>query len=166
MHKNTGYMRIIITLITALLLVSCSNNKGKQFPDFTATTLEGKTIDPAALEGKTVVVKIWATWCGDCIREIDELNTLVDKYKGDTSVVFLAITDDSYQKIEKFIEKKPFNYQHITDSKDLKLLFQRGIIKEIPEHLVIDKQGNIIADISGPQSGIADMLESKIEETK
>ena len=82
------------------------------------------------------------------------------------SVVFLAITDDSYQKIEKFIEKKPFNYQHITDSKDLKLLFQRGIIKEIPEHLVIDKQGNIIADISGPQSGITDMLESKIEETK
>lgn len=135
-------------------------------PEFTATTLNGNTINPANLKGKIVVLEIWATWCGTCVLEIPELNSLVEKYKNDTSIVFLAITDDSKTKIEKFLSDRPFAYQQIVDAKNLKNIFQPGISKEIPKHIVVDRNSKIILDISGGSDTIAQQLANTIEQLK
>ena len=160
-------MKKITLLLSIALLWGCtSNNTGKKMPAFSSQTIDNKMINTEELEGKIVILKIWATWCGMCITEIPQLNQLVEKYKDDSEVVFIAITDDSEEKIKSFLQRKPFNYQHIVNSKDLKLLFQRGLIKEIPEHLVIDQKGNVIADVSGQINDIASFLDRHIQELK
>ena len=157
--------RIFLLAILATL-IGCSNNTGNKLPEFTAVTLSGKTISSSELKGKIVVMKIWATWCGPCIIEIPSLNNLVEKYKNDSSIVFIAITDDSKEKIEKFLADRPFSYQQIVDAKNLKLLFQPGLRKEIPKHMIVDRDMNIVLDVSGESSTISELLSNKIEQLK
>ncbi len=159
-------IKIILFIALPFLFLSCSDNTGTKLPDFTATTLTGKVIHSKDLKGKVIVLKIWATWCGSCVVEIPQLNSLVEKYKNDSTIVFLAITDDSKTKIEKFLLDRPFAYQHIVDAKVLKNIFQPGLSKEIPQHIVVDKALNIVFDVSGESSTIAEQLSAKIEQLK
>ena len=160
-------MKYFSALFLSFFLFSCwNNNQGDPLPHFNATTLDGKTISTEKLKGKIVVIKVWATWCGSCLAEMPELNELIQKYKSDTNVVFLAITDDSKEKVLKLLERIPSNYQQITDAKDIKLLFQPGPYKEIPKHLVADKQGNIVFDEAGEIPNIAHILSQQIDALK
>ncbi len=158
--------RWAIYLAFVLIIVGCSDNTGTKLPVFTATTLSGDTIRSEDLKGKIVVLKVWATWCGPCIIEIPSLNDLVDKYKGDSSIVFIAITDDTKEKIKGFLIDRPFSYQQIVDAKELKLLFQPGLRKEIPKHMIVDRDMNIVLDLSGSNSNIFETLSAKIDQLK
>ncbi len=153
-------------LIVSLLFVSCQSNNNKKLPEFSKKTLSGKTISNKNLIGKTVVVKVWATWCGSCIAEIPALNELVAKYKSDTNIVFLSITDDKEEKIKSFLDKNTFNYEHITDSKSLKGKFYTGFIQEIPKHLVINPKGDIVYESSGEIENINTVLGQVISNIK
>lgn len=159
-------MRALIYVSLIFLMLSCSDNTGNKLPAFTAYTLSGKKIDTKHLAGKIVVIKIWATWCGSCVKEIPDLNALVEKYKNDSSIVFLSITEDNREKIELFLTKRPFAYEHITDAKKLQDRFYGGLSQEIPKHLVVDKNGNIVFDKSGELPNIALLLSTKIDEIK
>jgi thiol-disulfide isomerase/thioredoxin len=159
-------LKYSIGVLVFFLMLGCSDNSGKKLPEFNARTLSGKTIHSSELKGKIVVLKVWATWCGSCVKEIPQLNALVERYKYDSSIVFIAITDDSKEVIERFLVKRPFDYQHIADAKALKDIFQPGIRKEIPKHMVVDRNMNIVLDISGESATIAQMLSDKIEQLK
>ena len=158
--------KVVVLLAFILIICGCSDNTGDKLPEFTATTLSGKTINSKDLKGKVVVLKIWATWCGSCITEIPQLNELVEKYKNDSSIVFIAITDDKKEKIERFLVDRPFSYQQITDAATLKNIFQPGLSKEIPKHIVVDKNSTIVFDASGGAPNIGDIIATKIEQLK
>ncbi|WP_412061260.1 TlpA family protein disulfide reductase [Rubrivirga sp. IMCC45206] len=53
----------------------------------------GQPVDLAGLRGRTVVVDLWATWCGPCIAEIPHLQALVADY-GDR-IAFVSINVDA-----------------------------------------------------------------------
>ncbi|MFI5348676.1 MAG: TlpA family protein disulfide reductase [Elusimicrobiota bacterium] len=55
----------------------------------------------ADLKGKVVYLDFWATWCAPCVAGIPHANQLVDALKGEP-VVFLSVTDESAETIEKF----------------------------------------------------------------
>jgi peroxiredoxin len=159
-------LRLLCVNVLIFLVSSCSNNAGKKAPVFTANALSGKKIDANYLKNKTVVLKIWATWCGSCVKEIPELNALVEKYKADTTVVFISITDDKRDKIELFLKKRPFAYEHLTDAQEIKNLFYGGLRQEIPKHMIVDKNGFVVFDQSGEINNIAAVLSSKIDQVK
>jgi len=57
------------------------------------TTLDGKTIDLAALRGKVVLVNYWATWCAPCREEMPTLSAFYRAYH-DRGLELIAISVD------------------------------------------------------------------------
>ena len=40
-----------------------------------------KTLTNADLEGEVVMIDFWATWCGPCLRELPEIQKLVESFQ-------------------------------------------------------------------------------------
>jgi thiol-disulfide isomerase/thioredoxin len=87
---------------------------GKPSPDFTLTLLDGpgktKTVTKAELAGKVVVIDFWATWCGPCMKELPEIQKLIDSFANtDKNVLVVALSQDSQpaeiSEVRKLIEK-------------------------------------------------------------
>jgi len=51
----------------------------------------------------TLVINLWATWCGPCQKEIPKLNELVNKYENENTL-FLAITDEKEDDVLDWID--------------------------------------------------------------
>jgi thiol-disulfide isomerase/thioredoxin len=67
----------------------------------------GRTLDPATLRGKPVLVNLWATWCAPCIAELPTLDRLAltraDRLK------VLAVSQDmasSAGKVAPFLKER------------------------------------------------------------
>jgi thiol-disulfide isomerase/thioredoxin len=59
-------------------------------------TLDGRTIDAAALQGRAVVLNFWAPWCPPCVREMPELDRFARSAAAkDTLVIGLAIDEEA-----------------------------------------------------------------------
>lgn len=147
-------MKKIAALFTLILAsISCSNAQPKAF---STDTLEGVLTNPEgkevsfqgilkAHEGKTVLIEIWASWCGDCVKampkvkEIQAENPTVD-------YVFISM-DKSLDKWKAGIEKhavKGDNYW-VNDANGMKGSFGKSIdLDWIPRYIVINKKGEVV----------------------
>ena len=66
---------------------------GAEAPDFVLKSLSGKNLRLSEYRGDVVMVSFWATWCGDCRAQLDELGALRDRYQ-DAGVELLAVSLD------------------------------------------------------------------------
>lgn len=115
---------------------------GNQFPEFKATTLDGKLVTNADLKNKVVLVNLWFIGCAPCIKELPMLIELTEKYKH-TDFVLLSFSTDNKTNLEPFIEKKKINYLVVDDAKEL---IENGLMMQFgyPTNIVINKTGAII----------------------
>lgn len=129
-------------------------------PAFKVTALDGKKYELSTLKGKVVVLNFWGIGCAPCVREIPSLNQLPKRYKG-KNVVFLAITTDDKDSLQPFLVKHPFDYQ-VVDSGSKPT--QAYGVDSLPQHVVIDKQGRIVARLSGGTDSRHEDLQPLIDE--
>ncbi len=161
LQKLTSFM-----MLAFVFLSSCSKKSVYPLNDFEAKTLNGSLIKTQELRGKIIVISLWATWCGPCLKEIPQLNKLASKFENDNEVVFLAITDDSSDKIKKFLTKRVHKYTHITGAKQLFKDLHQGVINTIPTNIIIDKKGNIQYYSEVVPPNISEVLADKIRNLK
>src|SRR5580765_3491470 len=53
---------------------------GSHLPVFDVRDLQGNNVSSQNLQGKVVLIDIWATWCQPCRKEMPGYQTLLDKY--------------------------------------------------------------------------------------
>ena len=155
------------TLLTFCLigLFACESPESNMIPDFNYKTLDGRNISRNDLKNKATVICVWATWCGDCIREIPELNELVEKYKDNSDVKFIAFSDEDETTVNKSLKRFPFSFQHIVDSKAYSDKLKTGLVKHFPQVLVIDKELNVVFEVTENKTKIFSTLDSHIQKT-
>lgn len=148
-------MKVILLLILFNLSLSAQKREFFTFPDlenkigthFPIENYEkqnGENFRSEYLKGKTTLINFWSTTCEPCLKELPYLNKLKEML-GDRAN-FIAITFDSKEKVDKFLAKREFNYQHITNSGgQLKSYFP---VLRNPMSFITDKNGNII-EITG-----------------
>ena len=113
--------------------------KGKMFPLIKVISLNGDSISIKSFVDKYVVINWWATTCGPCRQEIPGLNTLVEKYKTNSNVVFLAIALNKKEDLEYYLKLKEFKYRQALGDKETAKLFGESF----PKNIIVNPQGKI-----------------------
>lgn len=97
--------------------VQIATGEGKPFADFSAE-YEGKVtkLSDYVGKGKYVLVDFWASWCGPCKREIPNLISVYEKFKGDRFEVLGVATWDKPEDTKKSIEQLGIPYPQILNA--------------------------------------------------
>ncbi|GGI23171.1 TlpA family protein disulfide reductase [Pedobacter mendelii] len=114
---------------------------GKTLSDFRGQKLNGKSFSKQDLNNQIVLINFWFEECPPCVKEIPELNKLVDKYENQ-GIRFIAITYDLPNRAKKFKKKVGYKYEVIclTHDEIRKLNINHGF----PSNVLIGKNGKII----------------------
>jgi len=157
--------KILVFLVAMAMLLSCSN-EGDKLPVFDFTTVDGNSISAKDLAGKITVINVWATWCGNCINELGQLNQLADRYQNDDKVVFLGLADEKPEKIQAFLARRPFNYTLVPNGKELTDALQTRLVKTYPQHLVLGPDLTIAYEATGELGDAVGILSAEIEKLR
>ncbi len=114
-------------------------------PAISGMTLSGKNF--TFTKGSVAVVNVWASWCSPCRAEEPTLSALSQKY---SDVQFIGIlTRDNPVNAEAFNRKRGTPYPTLIDDSIL-IGFRKSLpANAIPTTVVIDRDGNVAARISG-----------------
>jgi len=113
--------------------------------------------------GKLRLVNVWATWCGACVLELDELVAINRMYRGrDFEMITIsADSPDRKEKALKFLKQKQSSCKNYLFESDDKYLLMESVDEEslggIPYTLLIKPGGEIIYR----RLGLIDPLELK-----
>ena len=124
-------------------------------PDFSAVTLDGKTVTSKQLAGMACIVNFFASWCPPCRAEIPDMVALQSKY-GRQGFTFIGVAvNETEPAISAFVSKNKINYPVVMVDDKLKDSFSAyvaGGLSAIPTSFVINSSGRITQVITGARS--------------
>lgn len=114
-------------------------NLAGQYIDVTT----GDAFDLASLEGKTVVLDFWTTWCAPCLAEIPTLNAFQDQL-GSDEVLLVSICSDaseySTEELRTFVEEHGIEFIALADKSEASLTEQFDV-NTFPTKKLVNPQG-------------------------
>lgn len=141
----------IVILLIAITTLSCSE---AQKTAFSKEALSEKLLatdgNQVAFQdilnnykGKTVIIEVWASWCGDCVKAMPKMKEL-QANNPDVAYVFISM-DKTSEKWKLGIEKHELKGNHFMANDGMEGAFGKAInLDWIPRYIVIDKTGKIV----------------------
>ena len=122
-------------------------------PEIYGITPEGDSLLLSDLKGNVVYIKVWATWCGPCIKSFPDWNKLQQEFADNDNVVFLCISvDNDIEKWRDMVSSRQLSGINVnTNSKRIR---DDYLIPGIPRYILIDQNGFVVdAKASSPSEG-------------
>jgi peroxiredoxin len=117
---------------------------GQTAPDFELTDSTGKTAKLSEYRGKVVVLNFWATWCGPCKVEMPWFMDFERKYKDKGfAVLGVAMDEDGWQSVRPYLRDNKIDFRVLMFTEKVAELY--GGVEDLPQTLVLDQKGKVIA---------------------
>lgn len=146
-RANLRLFQYISILIISIGLLSCSKQSSSEDSTFRdklkLVSLKGEPIDVSRFENKVVILNLWATWCGPCIREMPDLEKMQKELPDD--IVLILASDEEPDRINRFLESNSFDLEFLRLNSSLESL---GVYS-LPTTFVINRNGELIETLVG-----------------
>jgi thiol-disulfide isomerase/thioredoxin len=159
-------MKKIVLAFSLLLCLAATTFAQSKAPSVIVQTPDGQKVDfkTKIIPGKINVVSFWATWCGPCKKELNNLKPLYKDWQKDYNVNIIAVSiDDSrnFSKVKPYVDGQRWDFEVLVDTNsDLKRALN---FQSVPHTTVFDAEGNIVFEHDGYTEGDEFVLEDEIK---
>ena len=118
---------------------------GSVAPEFRLKGPDGKELALSDFRGKYVVLDFWASWCGDCRRDIPNIKALYEKYSPKGAEFVGVSFDDNAERWQNAIKEFGLKYHQVSELKKWKTtdIYAAYGIKWIPTIYIIGPDGKV-----------------------
>ena len=144
------------TLVVCAAIATLGQNNlkiGSPAPQFSATAIDGKTYDLAAMRGQVVVITFWSTRCIICQTELPKLERMMSRHAAG-KVQLLALTPEDESRVRYYLSLNRVNLTILPNSFGTLLQYadrdREGYVNiGYPAFFVVDQEGTVQYKASG-----------------
>jgi thiol-disulfide isomerase/thioredoxin len=147
---------LILFLVGLCLSVKAQTKTGLQVGEKAPQILVSDWIENApkdkSFANKFIVLEFWTTWCGPCLASVPHLNELQNEFKAQPDLMFVSMTNEKVEKVQKLLKRVPFQSIVVTDvsNQTQKNYSEHGDgLVGLPSTILIDKN-NVIRWVGIP----------------
>ncbi len=137
-------LALVALLAVASSVCAATKLRGSEAPDFALRSLTGQNIRLSEFRGQIVMLTFWATWCGDCRAQLEQLGEMHARYQ-DAGVELLAVSlDQNRKQAEDMIARLKASYPVLHDQAgNVGKLYD---VNRMPVMVLIDR-GGVVREI-------------------
>lgn len=109
---------------------------------------EGNTLDLGAQDGP-VLINLWATWCGPCVKEMPQLDALAGELEGEVRVVTVSQDIRGAEVVTPFFAKGGYARLEPWLDPDTELSAQFTPEGALPLTILFDAKGKEVLRVAG-----------------
>lgn len=148
---------LIAAFLIALMSSSTAQERGFVFhespqplPDLRFQDESGAPHRLTEFHGKTILLNIWATWCGPCKKEMPTLDRLQAALGGETfQVVALSVDVNGPEIVKKFYAEIHIRNLTLYNDRTNRAAADLGVVG-LPTTLLINQNGQELGRLVGP----------------
>ena len=162
--KQKSQMLALLTL-TAVSTSAWGVEEGDQAPIFDLRSIyaDHPAISTASLEGKTVYVDFWASWCAPCLSSLPLYNDMYHKYKDQGLEIVAINVDNPIEDGLDFLLDTPLDFLIPADPDgEAAELFE---VIGMPTSYLIEPDGTVKLVHMGFRTGDIEMIEEAIQDS-
>jgi len=103
-----------------------------------------------------VIVSFFATWCKPCLKEIEELKTVLANFEDNNLKLFLIDLKEEKSVVDKFVRQYNLPGTILLDKYGVAA--KRYGVTTLPRLFVINKNGDLIWKTKGYQTNLAEKI--------
>lgn len=140
-----------LTAAAALSVSAATPLTGAEAPDFVLRNVSGGNMRLSEYRGQVVMLSFWATWCGDCRAQLEQLATMRTRY-ADAGVELLAVNlDQDGKQAGQLAAKQHLPYPVLHDAGgEVGRLYD---VSKLPVMVLIDRSGTVREVFEGYRRG-------------
>ncbi len=153
-HRRVTASRLVFLALAALPLAAATAAEQplrtldpRPAPGFVLEQLSGEKLDLASLQGRTVILNFWATWCPPCREEMPGLQRAWEQTRDDGIVVVGIAVGEDRQPVAEYVQAAGLGFPVVLDP-DTEATMAWGV-RGLPTSYVIDPSGQIVFAAEG-----------------
>ena len=133
--------------LTGASATASTRLEGKPAPDFALPNLAGETVRLRDLEGRVVLLNLWATWCGPCRIEMPAIEELHQTFADDGLTVLAVNIGETPEEVQAYIDRFDYTFPVLLDADAT--VGDRYHAFSIPSTVVIGRDGVVSHHLVG-----------------